>query len=137
MTVSESRCSNGVSDHASRRGFWLGLLNALPCYRRHDCVRPHFGWRLGFLWGALRPLRGHRGRRLAELNIGQADVAAITYVLQRGGASRTSRGAVLGVTAWASLESCRGSVAIQLDARCRIKQTWVRGECQMPGLKNY
>ena len=75
--------------------------------------------------------------RLAELSIAAADVAGITYVPEQGGASRTSRGGVVGVKAWVGLESCKGSVVIHLNAQCRIKQTWTSGECRAPGLKNY
>ncbi len=75
--------------------------------------------------------------RLAELGIAEADVAGITYVPEQGGASRTSRGGVVGVKAWVGLESCEGSVVIHVNARCRVKQTWTRGECRVPGLKNF
>ncbi len=75
--------------------------------------------------------------RLAELGIAPADVSGITNVPEHGGGSRTSRGAVIGVKAWVSLESCKGSVVIHMNTRCRIKQTWTRGECQVPGLKHY
>ena len=73
--------------------------------------------------------------RLSELNI--TDIAAITYVPVYGSGGRTSRGAVIGVKAWVSLESCKGSVVISMNQRCRIKQTWTRGQCEVPGLRNY
>ena len=73
--------------------------------------------------------------RLSELNVG--DVAGITYVPVYGSGGRTSRGPVIGVKAWVSLESCKGSVVIHMNKRCRIKQTWTTGQCHIPGLKNY
>ena len=75
--------------------------------------------------------------RLAELDIAEADVAGITYVPEHGGASRASRGVVIGSNVWVSLESCDGAVVIRMTHHCRIKQTSTRGQCRVPGLKNY
>ena len=63
--------------------------------------------------------------RLAELNI--TDVAGIAYVAERGGAGRASKGRVVGVKAWVSLESCKGSVVMGTNHRRRINRIWTRG----------
>ncbi len=74
--------------------------------------------------------------RLAELDIGLEDVRTVTYVQDSASVGRSgiiSRG----VKAWVELKSCKGSVVMDINDRCRIKQTYTRGGCRIPGVKNY
>ena len=48
--------------------------------------------------------------RLGEYGIGETDVAGIDYVPRLRAVNRTGR-VVSGVTAWVSLNACKGSVA--------------------------
>ena len=73
--------------------------------------------------------------RLAELGIDALNVARIHYLaeLSRGRSSTISTG----TKARVSLLSCKGTVVIHLSRTCRIKQTYARGACTVPGLKQY
>ncbi len=84
---------------------------------------------------------GEVADRLAALSIDDADVAGIStvpkYVARaQFGLPRVSSD-FDGVTAWVSLNSCKGSLVIDLNRRCRINQTWSRGECRVPGVKSF
>ena len=74
--------------------------------------------------------------QLGEYGIGEADVAGIDYVRQLRSAGRTGR-TVIGVTAWVSLNTCAGSVVIDMNTQCRAKQAYTRGQCRVPGLNSY
>ncbi len=73
--------------------------------------------------------------RLGEYGISGADVAGIDYVPQIR-AGRTTK-SVRGVTAWVSLNVCKGSVVIEMNTRCRVKQAYTRGQCRVPSLKSF
>ena len=73
--------------------------------------------------------------RLGGYGIGETDVAGIDYVPQPR-LNRTPR-SVRGVTAWVSLKTCKGSVVIDMNTRCRVKQAYTRGQCRVPGLKSF
>ena len=71
--------------------------------------------------------------RLAELGIPPADVAGVRTFPEIA-ASRT--GAIArGVKAWVSLNSCTGSLVIVTTKECRVKRTYARGACAVPGLE--
>ncbi len=79
--------------------------------------------------------------RLAELNVAEADIAGIStipkYVARaQFGLPRVSKD-FNGVTAWGNLDSCKGSVVIDLNRRCRINQSWTKGECRVDGIKSF
>ena len=72
---------------------------------------------------------------LAMLDIGPTSVASIAYVPElAGGRSGTS---LVGVVAWVDLEACSGSVVIEMNRRCRVKDAYTHGECRVPGLAAY
>ncbi len=69
--------------------------------------------------------------RLNRLNVEPSDIRGISYVPKR----RQSRdgGRVVGIVAWVSLRSCRGSLVIDMSRHCRIRQVYGRGECDLGG----
>lgn len=72
---------------------------------------------------------------LATLNIGLTSVASIVYVPElAGGRSGTS---LIGVVAWVDLEASSGSVVIEMNLRCRVKDAYTHGERRVPGLAAY
>ena len=72
---------------------------------------------------------------LATLDIGPTSVESIAYVPElAGGRSGTS---LVGVVAWVDLEACSGSVVIEMNLRCRVKDVYTHGECRVPGLTAY
>ncbi len=69
--------------------------------------------------------------RIAELGIDAADVAGVrTFPELIGGRSSV---VVRGAKAWVSLKTCEGSVVIVTSKVCRVKQTYARGACTVPG----
>ena len=74
--------------------------------------------------------------RLGEYGISQADVTGTFYVAQLRAVSRTGR-ALRGVTTWVSLKACKGSLVIDMNTQCRVRQAYTRGECRVPGLKSF
>ena len=71
--------------------------------------------------------------RIAELGIDPADVAGVrTFPELTGGRTST---VARGVKAWVSLKTCEGSVVIVTTKSCRVKQTYTRGACTVPGLE--
>ena len=69
--------------------------------------------------------------RLARMNIDPGDVRSIS-VAARVRAQRRSGSSVSGYDAWVSLESCRGSIVMNLSRECRIKQVYSKGDCKVP-----
>ena len=73
--------------------------------------------------------------RLNQLDIDMADVRKIFYSRQiqtRGDGHR-----VVGMDAWVNFHSCKGSLVIDMDVRCRVRQIYTRDECEVPGIPNY
>ena len=69
--------------------------------------------------------------RLDSLNVEPSDIRGISYVPDR---SRNSDdGRVVGIVAWVSLRSCRGSLVIDMSRHCRIRQVYGRGACDLGG----
>ncbi len=69
--------------------------------------------------------------RLDRLNVEPSDIRGISYAPIRGGGRDHSR--VVGILAWVRLQSCRGSVVIDMSRHCRIRQVYGRGECDLGG----
>ncbi len=69
--------------------------------------------------------------RLDRLNVEPSDIRGISDALEYGGGRNGGR--VVGILAWVSLQSCRGSVVIDMSRHCRIRQVYGRGECDLGG----
>ncbi len=69
--------------------------------------------------------------RLDRLNVEPSDIRGISYVPIRSGGRDHRR--VVGILAWVSLQSCRGSVVIDMSRHCRIRQVYGRGACDLGG----
>ncbi len=74
--------------------------------------------------------------QLGEYGIGGGEVSGIYYVAKVAATGRTGR-RIRGVTAWVSLDSCEGSLVIDLNNSCRVEQAYTRGQCRVPGLKSF
>ena len=70
------------------------------------------------------------GERLDSLEVNPSDVSGIHYEIQR-----KNRGSarILNILAWVNLNSCRGQVVIDLSSRCRVRQVYGRGACDLGG----
>ena len=73
--------------------------------------------------------------RLGQLDINLADVRSIFYTkrIQR----TRDRSRVIGIDAWVNFHSCKGSLVIDIDRYCRVRQVYTRNECEVPGIPNY
>ncbi len=69
--------------------------------------------------------------RLERLNVDPSDIRRIDYVPVHR--SRRDNTRVIGFEAWVSLRSCRGNLVINLSKRCRIRDVYGRGECELGG----
>ncbi len=69
--------------------------------------------------------------RLDRLNVEPSDIRGISYALEYGGGRDDDR--VVGILAWVSLQSCRGSVVIDMTRHCQVRQVYGRGECDLGG----
>ncbi len=69
--------------------------------------------------------------RLERLNVEPSDIRGISYALEYGGGRDGGR--VVGILAWVSLQSCRGSVVIDMSRHCQVRQVYGRGACDLGG----
>ncbi len=68
--------------------------------------------------------------RLDRLNVAPSDVTKISCVKEIGG--RTSS-RVVGITAWVSLQSCKGNLVFNMSRHGRIRDVYGRGSCDLGG----
>ncbi len=76
-------------------------------------------------------------QRLNRIDVDRADIEKIFYTRQFHGGGRKDRTRVVGTDAWVRFHSCKGSLVIDLDRYCRVRQVYTRGQCKIPGLKNF
>ncbi len=70
------------------------------------------------------------GERLDLLKVDPSDIRGITYDAQYSG--RDNRRLVR-LLAWVELHSCKGYVIVDLTKRCRVREVYGRGECNLGG----
>ncbi len=68
--------------------------------------------------------------RLDRLNVAPSDVTKISCVKEIGGKDGSR---VVGITAWVSLQSCKGNLVIAMSRHGRIRQVYGRGACDLGG----
>ena len=73
--------------------------------------------------------------RLDQLDIDMADVRKIFYTRQTRTRGDDER--VVGIDGWVNFHSCKGSLVIDMDVGCRVRQVYTRHECEVPGIPNY
>ena len=91
----------------------LGLLSALPA----EAARTY--------------CEAAVSERLDRLNVDSSDVRGIFYETQRQRTRVSDR--VIGILAWVSLHSCKGSLIVDLSPQCRVRQVYGRGACDLGG----
>jgi hypothetical protein len=69
--------------------------------------------------------------RLDRLNVDPSDIRGIYYDVQRHRGRNIDR--VVSILAWVSLQSCKGSLVVDLSPRCRVRQVYGRGACNLGG----
>ena len=93
------------------------------------------GLGLGLMIGApaeaaRNPCEATVAERLERLNVDPSDIRKIDYVAVR---SNREGGRLIGFEAWVSLRSCRGNLVVNMSRRCRIRDVYGRGECEVGG----
>ncbi len=73
--------------------------------------------------------------RLHQLDIDMADVRSIFYSRETQRSSRRSR--VIAIDAYVKFHSCKGSLVINMNRDCHVRQVYTRDECEVPGIPNY
>ena len=68
--------------------------------------------------------------RLDRLNVAPSDVTEISCVKDVGGRDGDR---VLGITAWVSLQSCKGNLVFNMSRHGRIREVYGRGTCDLGG----
>ena len=68
--------------------------------------------------------------RLNRLNVAPSDVTEISCVKDVGGRDGDR---VLGITAWVSLQSCKGNLVFNMSRHGRIRDVYGRGTCDLDG----
>jgi hypothetical protein len=68
-------------------------------------------------------------QHLERLNVDPSDVRKISCVADRRGGRDGGR--VVGVTAWVSLHSCKGSLVIDMSLHGQVRQVYGRGACDL------
>ncbi len=94
------------------------------------------GLGLGLMVGApadaaRTPCKAAVAERLDQMQVDPSDIRKISYVALRS--SRREGGPTIGFEAWVSLQSCKGNLVINLSKRCRIRDVYGRGECELGG----
>ncbi len=79
---------------------------------------------------ARSPCEATVAERLDDLNVDPSDIRKIHYLAVRG---VREGGQLIGFEAWVSLHSCKGNLVINLSKRCRIRDVYGRGECELGG----
>jgi hypothetical protein len=68
--------------------------------------------------------------RLERLNVAPSDVTEISCVKEIGGRDGSR---VVGITAWVSLQSCKGNLVFNMSRHGRIRDVYGRGTCDLGG----
>ena len=69
--------------------------------------------------------------RLNRLNVEPSDIRKISCIEVRRGSRDGDR--VVGITAWVSLESCKGNLVFDMSRHNQIRQVYGRGACDLGG----
>ncbi len=72
---------------------------------------------------------------LREIGVDMNDVRDI-FTTRRTRTNGRGDTRFLGVYAWVSFNSCKGSLVIHMTPRCRVTVAFTRGECRVPGVSD-
>lgn len=80
------------------------------------------------------PCQTVAAKRLESLGIAATEVKDISMIRVL---NSPELGTVREWQAWATLQSCRGSVVIKLTTGCRVKETYTRGGCRVENIAHF
>lgn len=75
-------------------------------------------------------------RHLLRLPLAEGEVKSIR-ITERVNIADDFGPEIFGVDAWLRLNSCSGWLVINMTAKCYVRQTYTRGDCQVGDLPNY
>ncbi len=75
-------------------------------------------------------------RHLLRLPLAEGEVKSIR-IIERVNIADDFGPEIFGVDAWLRLNSCSGWLVINMTAKCYVRQSYTRGDCQIEGLSNY
>ena len=78
---------------------------------------------------ASAPCRSEADEHLSSLPIEASDIKSVKMVRASSGGN--------GHEAWVRLNSCEGSLVIELSKHCTPRQTFTRGQCEIEGISSY
>ncbi len=70
-------------------------------------------------------------QRLDRLDVDAADIRKINYIPIYRYTREDEH--LIGFEAWVGLHSCRGSLVVDMNRHCRVRQVYGRGECDLGG----
>jgi hypothetical protein len=71
-----------------------------------------------------------------RLAINRADIAGITFD-RKTQSSGDGDNRTVGINAWVKLNSCKGSIVVDMRTNCKVRQVYTRGECRVDGIKGF
>lgn len=84
--------------------------------------------------GTDRACQTAAAEHLQNLGVGSQDIKEINMVRIIG---LPELGNTIELQGWAILKSCQGSVVMKLTPACRPKETYSRGNCDIPNVRNF
>ena len=73
--------------------------------------------------------------KLAEAAVTDSDIRY--YTVAKNWVWHRNDRHLAGYSAWVGLKGCKGSIVIEVSEECWHQQSYVRGPCQVEGLKSY
>ncbi len=67
--------------------------------------------------------------RLDSLNVDSSDIRKIHYLAAH--ATNRDGGRKTGYEAWVSLRSCKGNLVVKMSLRCKIREVYGHGDCEL------
>ena len=71
-------------------------------------------------------------QQLAAAGVNQADVKSVDYAVHKTGSDKNR-----GWLAWVDLANKPGSLVVDVDPNCRVRQVYTRDGLQLPGVKSF
>lgn len=73
--------------------------------------------------------------QLDALALSSTDVKKISMVPRRRNIFDSE--VLVGFDAWVGLQACRGYLIVDMNATCKVRQVYTRGQCKLAGVKNF
>lgn len=111
-------------------GFGLVLMSVSPSFA--DPAEDYDSRFLQYPWSAecAQKIKD----RVAKLVTDHGSIRKYDFVTRTGGYDNSQP---TGYEVWVSFKDCKGNLVVETNASCQLTQSYTRGNCQVPGVKNY